>query len=122
MPLQKTAAGIAVVFGVLTVLSGGMALFGGRDMGAVMPFVLWFNFLAGFVYVLAGVGLWTGRRWAAFLAVGLATATSLIAIAFAVQVLRGEAHEARTIGALALRLAVWVWIALVSRPLLFSRR
>jgi hypothetical protein len=39
-------------------LSGGRALFGGADMGAVVPFVLWFNFLAGFAYVAAGLGLW----------------------------------------------------------------
>ena len=60
----RIAAAVAVVFGILTVVSGGRALFGGADMGAVVPFVLWFNFLAGFVYVIAGLGLWSGRPWA----------------------------------------------------------
>ena len=49
------AAIIAVIFGLLTIVSGGRALFGGADMGAVVPFVLWFNFLAGFAYVAAGL-------------------------------------------------------------------
>ena len=55
--LTKTAAIVAIVFGALTIISGGRALFGGVDMGAVVPFVLWFNFLAGFAYVAAGLGL-----------------------------------------------------------------
>lgn len=53
--LTKTAAIVAIVFGALTIISGGRALFGGVDMGAVVPFVLWFNFLAGFAYVAAGL-------------------------------------------------------------------
>ena len=52
------AAIIAIAFGLLTLVSGGRALFGGADMGAVVPFVLWFNFLAGFAYVAAGLGFW----------------------------------------------------------------
>ena len=60
----RFAGGFAVVFGALTILSGARALFGGADMGAVVPFVLWFNFLAGFAYVTAGFGLWRRRPWA----------------------------------------------------------
>ena len=37
------------LFGVLTIVSGGVALFGGSDaraaVGDAVPFVLWFNFL-----------------------------------------------------------------------------
>lgn len=57
-----TAAVVAVVFGALTVISGGFALIGGSDMGAVVPFVLWFNFFAGFAYIAAGLGLWHKHR------------------------------------------------------------
>lgn len=41
-----------------------------------MPFVLWFNFLAGFAYIVAGVGLWMRRRWAMWLAVAIARVRS----------------------------------------------
>lgn len=48
MPARNTlalniAAVVAVIFGLLTVISGGRALFGDVDMGAVVSFVLWFN-------------------------------------------------------------------------------
>lgn len=108
------AAAVALVFGLLTILSGGLALFGGADMGAVVPFVLWFNFLAGFAYALAGLGLWRGAPWARALAVGIALATAAVFLAFLWHVWRGGAYEPRTMGALALRLAVWLAIAAIA--------
>lgn len=51
----------AIAFGLLTIKAGGTVLFGDdadrAAAGNYMPFVLWFNFLAGFAYVLAGAGL-----------------------------------------------------------------
>lgn len=114
-PAQRVAAAVAVVFGLLTVLAGGRALFGGADMGAVVPFVLWFNFLAGLAYVAAGIGLWTGRRWAAGLAVVIFAATLAVLAAFALHVASGRPYEARTVGAMLLRTLVWGVIALVAR-------
>lgn len=108
------AAAVAIVFGLLTILSGGLALFGGADMGAVVPFVLWFNFLAGFAYALAGLGLWRGTPWARTLAVGIALATAAVFLAFLWHVWRGGAYEPRTMAALALRLAVWLAIAAIA--------
>ena len=111
-PLSLTvAAAVAVIFGLLTIVSGGRALFGGVDMGAVVPFVLWFNFGAGFAYVLAGIGLWRGGAWAPMLALGIAVATALIFAAFLWHVLTGGAWEARTMGAMILRSAIWITIA-----------
>lgn len=108
------AAGVAVVFGLLTVVSGGRTLFGGADMGAVVPWVLWFNFLAGFAYVLAGFGLWRGVAWAKPLSIGIFAATAAVGLAFAAHALRGGVYEMRTAGAMALRVAVWGWIAWVA--------
>ncbi|MBH1974616.1 MAG: hypothetical protein I8H94_06005 [Rhodobacteraceae bacterium] len=107
------AAIVAVVFGFLTIISGGRALFGGADMGAVVPFVLWFNFLAGFAYVLAGLGLWYRSSWSAGLSIAIALATVAVFATFLWQVWSGTAYEARTMGAMGLRLAVWTLIAIV---------
>lgn len=116
--LLRAAAIVAVLFGLLTIASGGNALFGGaaarQAAGAYVPFVLWFNFLAGFAYVAAGAGLWLGRRWAAILALAIAGATLLVFAAFGVHVLNGGAYETRTVGAMTLRTVVWLaigWLA-----------
>jgi hypothetical protein len=56
------AAIIAVFFGLLTIKEGGSVLLGNEQAvgaaGDYVPFVLWFNTVAGFAYVAAGVGLW----------------------------------------------------------------
>lgn len=113
-PSVTFAAIVAVVFGLLTIVSGARALFGGADMGAVVPFVLWFNFVAGFAYVLAGVGLWYRSSWATGLSIAIALATAVVFATFLWQVWTGTAYEARTMGAMGLRLAVWVSIAILA--------
>lgn len=105
---------IAITFGLLTIVSGARALFGGVDMGAVVPFVLWFNFLAGFAYLAAGLGLWYQTDWATGLAIAIALATAAVFAAFLWNVSKGVAFEARTMGAMGLRLVVWVIISIVA--------
>lgn len=111
----RLVALLAVAFGVLTLKEGGLVLFmngAAREAaGNYVPFVLWFNFLAGFAYVVAGIGLWLGKRWAATLAIWIALATALILLAFLVLVAGGAAHEKRTLIALPLRTLVWAGIA-----------
>ena len=109
------AAGIAVVFGALTLVSGGRALFGDAAAqaaaGNAVPFVLWFNFLSGFAYVLAGIGIAMRKPWADPLAIALALAILAVFALFGLHVLRGGAYEMRTVGAMTLRAAVWIGIA-----------
>lgn len=108
----------AIVFGALTVLTGGRALFGGlearADFGKAVPFVLWFNFLAGFVYIVAGTGLLLCRRWAVYTSLFVAVSTILVFVAFGVHVIGGGAFERRTIGALMIRSLFWIAVTIVS--------
>jgi len=119
-PVWATVAAlVAMLFGVLTVFSGGRVLFGPEEArvaaGNYVPFVLWFNFLAGFAYVAAGAGLWLWRRWAAWLALGIAAATALVFAAFGVHVAMGGAFELRTVAAMALRTLLWAGIAVAAQ-------
>lgn len=119
---MRGAAVLAAVFGLMTIKEGGAVLFGGAAAraaaGAYVPFVLWFNFLAGFAYVIAAIGLWRQQRWAAWLAAGIAMATVLTFAAFGVHVLAGGAYELRTVLAMALRTTVWLVIAALAWRLL----
>jgi hypothetical protein len=109
----RLAALLAVLFGAATVVSGGNVLFGSGApaAGNYVPFVVWFNFVAGFAYVAAGVGLWRSRRWAARLALALAVLTALVFGALGVHIAGGGAFEARTIAAMTLRTVIWGAIA-----------
>lgn len=116
---------VGLVFGLLTILSGGNALFGSDTaraaVGNAVPFVLWFNFAAGFVYVVAAAGLLLRRRWGLWLAGAIVIATALVFMAFGIHVARGGLFEMRTVGAMILRIGLWGGIAFVARRSL-SRR
>ena len=109
------AALIAIVFGIITIFVGGKTLFGGAEeraaAGNIVPFVLWFNFIAGFAYVIAGYGLLLWKPWAAQLSGAIAVATIAVFIAFGLHVYLGGTCEARTVGAMIIRCAVWIAIA-----------
>jgi hypothetical protein len=110
----STLAVVAIVFGLLTIISGGRTLFDAetqRLAGNYVGFVLWFNFLAGFVYIIAGIGLWLQQRWSVWLAILIAAATLLIFVVFGLQILRGGSYEMRTVAAMALRALTWLAIA-----------
>ncbi|MDU8928590.1 hypothetical protein RXV86_14455 [Alisedimentitalea sp. MJ-SS2] len=119
------AAIVAILFGLMTILSGGSALFGSPEtraaLGEVVPFVLWFNFCAGFAYVLAGVGLWLRERWAVVLAMLIFVGSAVVLVALDVHILRGGAYETRTLFAMSLRTLVWAVIAWVARGALLVR-
>jgi hypothetical protein len=113
-PVLNLAAFVAVIFGLLTIFSGGMALFGRAEMGKTVGFVLWFNFLAGFFYVVAGIGLALKRVWSCWLALAIAIGSAAVLAAFGLHVVRGGAYEMRTVFAMMLRTAVWLVMALVA--------
>ena len=109
----------AGVFGALSLKSGGEVLFvdgAGREAaGNFVPFVVWFNFLAGFAYIAGAAGLALWRSWITPLAFSIAVLTIVVFIAFGVHILMGGAYEVRTVGAMSLRSLVWLGIAFTVR-------
>jgi len=123
-PIQKRSLSIwaisliAAVFGLMSVKEGGSVLFGVGEAraaaGNYIPFVVWFNFLAGFAYVAAGIGLWVRQRWAVSFAIAIAVATVLASAALGFMILSGTPFEQRTAFAMGLRTVVWVVIATIA--------
>jgi len=113
-----TISMIAVMFGLMTIKSGGSVLFidgiAREDAGNYVPFVLWFNFCAGFAYLLAGAGIFMQKHWAAWLSVLIAAATASVFALFGLHILNGGLYEVRTVGAMSLRTVVWALIATIS--------
>jgi hypothetical protein len=114
----RTASIVAVLFGLLSVFSGGMVLIVGGSAreaaGNYVPFVLWFNFLAGFGYVAAGLGLWWARGWGAWLSAIIAGLTLLVFASFGAHILTGGSYEVRTLWAMIFRSGLWLVIAVYS--------
>lgn len=107
-----------ILFGLLTVKEGGSVLFingaARQAAGQYVAFVLWFNFIAGFAYALAGAGLWMKRRWAAWLALTVFITTALTFVALGLHIYSGGAYEQRTVIAMSLRTLIWVIVAIIA--------
>src|SRR4030066_2473466 len=108
-------------FGLVSLKEGGSVLFfegAAREAaGNYVPFVLWFNFSAGFAYIAAGIGLWGMKRWSAYLSILIAVSTLIVFTAFGVHVFQGGAFEWRTVIAMSLRSSIWLAIAFAANRL-----
>ena len=109
---------IAMVFGLLTLKEGGTVIFdigsARQTAGNFVPYVVWFNFLSGFFYIAAGIGLWIQKRWAASLSIALLISIVIAYMFFRIHVLSGGPYEMRTVYAMALRTFLWGVISAVS--------
>jgi len=119
-PLTVKILGVvAILFGALTLYSGGSTLFiDGKARAAAgnfVGFVLWFNFLIGFAYIRAGVWLVRWQKCGINLSAAIAGATLLVFVLFGIFVLNGGAYEQHTVGAMVLRSGVWIVIAAYAR-------
>ena len=116
---------IAVVFGLLTIKAGGSVLFvdgiDRENAGNYVPFELWFNFLAGFAYLLAGAGLFLQKTWAAWISIFIVVATILVYALFGLHILNEGLYEVRTVAAMSLRTVVWAIIAMVAYQKIISQ-
>lgn len=129
MTRNRLIGAVAIAFGTLTLWSGGMVLFGPEAVrvaaGRVVPFVLWFNFLSGAIYIVAGVGIFQGRRFGKMLAIALAIALAVLFAIFLASIAGGQEWEMRTFGALTLRFSFWslaAWASVTTRPAGISTR
>ena len=111
----RIMAAFALFFGIATIKEGGAVLFFNGEArlaaGHYVPFVLWFNFCAGFVYILSGIGLWFIRTWGVTLAFFIFISTGVIFLAFGIHVWSGGLYENRTVVAMTIRTAVWAIIS-----------
>ncbi|MDQ6977430.1 MAG: hypothetical protein Q9M75_04900 [Ghiorsea sp.] len=103
---------VAVVFGFLTIKSGGAVLFWSEEAriaaGDYVPFVLWFNFISGFFYIIAGIAFWLNKSWSLWLAAAILVGIISVFMALGLSILIVDVpYESRTIGAMVVRTTVW---------------
>lgn len=114
----KIAAFFSLVFGLATIFAGGsviLDLFGMREReGNYVLFVVWANFICGFLYVLSSYGFFIYKKWTSrILRVAFLVLIATF-IALAVWIVKGNIYETKTVAAMSFRsvitLALW-WIA-----------
>lgn len=114
-----TIAGIILtLFGLITIFMAGSVifdLFGIRAKeGNYVPFVVWANFICGFIYVLAAYGFFSIKTWTVF---PLIIALAILIVAFGgllIHINSGGLHETKTVAAMLFRTAVTLAFTLLA--------
>ncbi len=117
--LRYILAVVALVFGAATIKAGGDVLFFSGEArsaaGNYVPFVLWANFIGGFLYVTAGLLIFMNSTQALRLSTFIAAMTVAVLVALLIYIAVGGAYETRTLAAMVFRNVVWAAIALILR-------
>ncbi len=117
---------VAVAFGLLTIKSGGAVLFWSEEAriaaGDYVPFVLWFNFISGFFYIIAGIAFWMKKTWSLWLAAAILLGIVAVFLALGLSVFIVDIpYESRTVGAMMVRTAVWSVILFLAYKVFHQR-
>lgn len=117
---NKIIAIIITFFGLLTIFAGGsviLDLFGMREKeGNYVLFVVWANFISGFLYLIAAYGIWNYTKWSSsilIIAIILLIATF---IALLIWIYSGYIYETKTIAAMAFRTLLTIAFLVISKP------
>lgn len=100
-----------IIFGVMTLIEGSSVAFDvGKariNAGNYVPFVLWFNFLSGFVYIINGIGLLLEKKWASKSSLFLLISILIVYFLLLIHILLGGLYETKTVIAMGLRSSIW---------------
>jgi len=111
---RYAVAGVAVLFGVATVIAGARVLAGADPGYVVFRPLLAYNTAMGFAYVIAGVLAWRTTRLGRIAAGAIFALNALVLAAVGYLYVAGHAVAVESVRAMALRTVVWLvlWLAL----------
>jgi len=114
--VQQTAAVVAALFGVVTIVVGGRVLTGRSDPGYVVfrPLLV-YNTVMGAGYLAAGLAIWRSLEWGKYAAAAVFVANLLVLVAIVFLYRSGRAIATDSLRAMTFRTVVWLglWLALV---------
>ena len=114
-------AAVAVLFGVATLVAGGRVLMGADPGYPVFRPLLIYNTLMGAAYVAAGVTIWRSINAGRYAAVAIFLLNLLVFVGIFVVYRGGGGVAVDSLGARALRTAVWLGLVLATSWLVRSR-
>src|SRR5690349_14377997 len=100
-PILRAAAIVLALFGMVTIFVGGSVifdLFGLREKeGNFVPFVVWANFICGFIYIATAYNFWNAKRGSLTLIVSAFVILVFTFGALMLHIKSGGLYEAKTI-------------------------
>ncbi|MGB3342996.1 MAG: hypothetical protein WBA61_03710 [Aequorivita sp.] len=83
--------------------------FGIREReGDYVPFIVWTNFIAGLLYLVAAYGLLKAEKWAFWILIGTTLFLAIALVVLALYINSGGAFELKNVGAMGFRIALTI--------------
>jgi hypothetical protein len=102
---------LALIIGSLTIVEGGSVLLGIESKPYhILPWLLRYNILIGFVSLGAGIGFWMEKDQAAILAKTILIFHGVVFLSLSVMHLLGETVAVNRIMAMLFRTGIWIVI------------
>jgi uncharacterized membrane-anchored protein len=110
----RLAAILAFILGLLSIKEGGSVLLGLTTKAyTILPWLVWYNVVLGFVSVVAGIGLWMKRAWGMTFAATIVSLHGLVLMILIILFAFREAVAVTSIMAMTFRTLVWVGIIML---------
>lgn len=113
---RRIAAMLALTIGLLTIVEGGSVLLGIETKPyRVLPWLLRYNVLMGFVSLAAGISLWMEKNQAAMLARTILVCHGAVFLSLSAMHLLGKTVAVNSIMAMLFRTGIWFVIITMIR-------
>lgn len=113
---HRIAAVLALTLGLLTIMEGGSVLLGIETKPYhILPWLLHYNVLMGFVSLTAGIGLWMEKNQAAMLAKTILVCHGAVFLSLLAMHLLGKTVAVNSIMAMLFRTGIWLVISTMIR-------
>ncbi len=105
---HRIAAMLALIIGLLTIMEGGSVLLGIESKPYhILPWLLRYNIIMGFVSLAEGIGLWREKDQAAILAKTILVCHGAVFLSISAMDLLGKAVAVNSIIAMLFRTGIW---------------
>jgi hypothetical protein len=113
---HRSAALIALVIGLLTIVEGSIVLLGLETKPyPILPWLLRYNVVMGLVSLAAGHGLWREQGWAGKLSRIILVCHGAVFFLLAGMYLLGMTVAVNSVMAMLMRTAIWTGINIMTR-------
>jgi hypothetical protein len=108
---------VLLAFAAVTVFMSSSVIFdwfGIREKeGDYVPFIVWTNFIAGFLYLISAYGLFKAQNWAFWIMLGTILFLMIALIVLALYINYGGVFEIKNVGAMMIRIGFTIALTVI---------
>lgn len=116
--VRYVVAIVLIAFALVTVFMSSSVIFdwfGIREKeGDYVPFIVWTNFIAGFIYLISAYGFLKAKKWTFWVLIGTAIFLVTALIILGLYIDAGGVFELKTVGAMGFRITLTFVFSLIA--------